>query len=111
MAKIEAGPLGEYMLAEIEVRDTKPAGDWVTEGGSDWKKEAGEEGGAAKGSVTAGAWVGFSEAGAPFPGADGSGKRTAWPICFLCFWYPKHKYILQQLPHLLFCPHKLVLEH
>jgi hypothetical protein len=35
MAKIEAGPPGEYMLAETEVRDIIPTGDCAVEGGSD----------------------------------------------------------------------------
>ena len=34
IAKMEAGP-GEYILADIEVKDNKPAGDCVQEGGSD----------------------------------------------------------------------------
>lgn len=48
MAKMEAGPRGEYVLT---VRDSNPAGDWVADGGSDWRKDAGEEGGAMKGST------------------------------------------------------------
>jgi len=35
--------------------------------------------------VTSGAWAEFSAAGAPLPGADDSGKRTACPICLLLF--------------------------
>lgn len=54
MAKIEAGPLGEYMLADIE---SGPAGDKVQEGGSDWKKETGEEGGATKGNSIEDVWI------------------------------------------------------
>jgi hypothetical protein len=55
MAKIEAGPLGEYMLAEIEVRDNPPAGECVADGGSERRKDAGDDGGAAKGCGTVGA--------------------------------------------------------
>lgn len=53
MAKMDAGPAGEYAFTEREVRESNPAGDWVTEGGSDWRNEAGEEGGAIKGTETA----------------------------------------------------------
>lgn len=35
MEKIEAGPPGEYILAEIEVSDNIPTGDCAAEGGSD----------------------------------------------------------------------------
>lgn len=41
----------EYILVEID------AGDCVIDGGSDWKKDAGEEGGATKGRITAVVWV------------------------------------------------------
>lgn len=107
MAKIEAGPPGEYILAETE-KDNEPAGDCIAEGGSDWRKEAGEEGGATKGSTGAGAWIGFSEAEALAPGAVVSDEMTACPIRFLgirfpCLGDPKHQYKLQKLPHLVFC--------
>lgn len=45
---MDAGPPGEYMLAD---RETDPAGDWVAEGGSEKRKDAGEDGGATKGST------------------------------------------------------------
>lgn len=54
---MELGPPGEYILAEIEVRESKPAGDWVADAGSDGRKDAGEEGGATKGSTLEGCWV------------------------------------------------------
>lgn len=73
------------MLAEIELRETKPAGDCVAEGGSDGRKDAGEEGGATKGRTRAGAWVEFTAAEASFWEAVGSGTRTECPIRFLCF--------------------------
>lgn len=41
------------MPAETEVRDNRPLGDCVTEGGSDWKNDAGEEGGTTNGSAMA----------------------------------------------------------
>ena len=61
---------------EREVRDNNPAGDWVAEGGSDWRKDAGEEGGAMKGRTMAVEWVWFS-ATTVAPGNIGSGTRTA----------------------------------
>lgn len=47
------------MFAEMEVKESTPAGDWVAEGGSDWKKDAGEEGGAMKGITETCVWTGF----------------------------------------------------
>lgn len=35
MAKIEAGPPGEYMLAETQVCEILPTGECAVEGGSD----------------------------------------------------------------------------
>lgn len=102
MAKIDAGP-GEYILAWTEVSESKPVGDCVTEGGSDWRNDAGEEGGAMKGSTIAVDWVGFSALGALVPGDVVSGTRTACPIRFLFFGLPKHQYMLKQPPHLRFC--------
>ena len=57
--------------------DSSPAGDWVADGGSDWRKDAGEEGGAMNGRTMAedGTW--FSAAGAAAPATTGSGTRTA----------------------------------
>lgn len=53
MAKIEGrSSLLLLLLWLLEGRGLKeriPTGDCVAEGGSDWKKEAGEEGGAMKG--------------------------------------------------------------
>lgn len=51
MANMLAGPPGEYMLAETEVKERKPPGEWVADGGSDWRKDAGDEGGAMNGSI------------------------------------------------------------
>lgn len=68
---------------EREARDRVPAGDWVAEGGSDWRKDAGEEGGAMKGNRMVFGWVGLSVTGAEAPGTTGSGMRTAWLIFLL----------------------------
>lgn len=82
--KIEAGPPGEYMLADTEVTDTIPTGDCAVEGGSDWKKDAGDEGGAMKGSVILGAcWAELTAAAASAPEGVVSGTRTACPMRFL----------------------------
>ena len=63
---------------EREVRDSNPAGDCVAEGGSDWRKDAGEEGGAIKGSTMVVEWVKFSLAGAAAaPVTTGSETNTA----------------------------------
>lgn len=40
------------MLAETEVMDSNPVGDCMADGGSDCRKDAGDEGGATKGSAT-----------------------------------------------------------
>lgn len=66
---------------EREVRDSNPAGDWVADGVSEGRKDAGEEGGAMNGSTIAGADAWFSAA----PGRTGLGTRTAWPIRLLFF--------------------------
>ena len=65
------------------MRDSNPAGDWEADGGSDCRKEAGEEGGAMKGTTMDVEGVGFSLAGAADPGTTGSGTRTAWLIRLL----------------------------
>nr|GMD55144.1 hypothetical protein Iba_chr11dCG5120 [Ipomoea batatas] len=48
IAKAEAVTPGENALIDNAVRESNPAGDWAAEGGSDWRKDAGEEGGAMK---------------------------------------------------------------
>lgn len=35
IANMLAGPPGEYVLAETEVKDRNPPGEWVADGGSD----------------------------------------------------------------------------
>lgn len=79
------------MLADIELKETKPAGDCAAEGGSDWRKDAGEEGGAMKGGTKAGACVRFSAVDASIREDVGSGTQTAPPIRFLSLWNPKHQ--------------------
>lgn len=56
----------------------------MEEGGSDWRKEAGEEGGAMKGRTRVEGRLQLSETGAGTPDGDGSETRTAWPIRLLC---------------------------
>lgn len=64
-------------MAEREVRDRYPAGDWVADGGSDARKDAGEDGGAMNGNtiVVEIVWLPMVETAAP--GTTGSGTRTA----------------------------------
>lgn len=57
MAKMEWGPRGEYVWTEREARDSNPEGECVADGGSDWRKDAGEDGGAMKGRTMAVDWV------------------------------------------------------
>lgn len=83
MAKIEGRPPGECIFADIEVSDKRPVGDWVAEGGPDGRKDAGEEGGATKGSTMESSWGGFSAVGASAPVVGVSGTRTACAICCL----------------------------
>lgn len=89
MANIEEGPPGENMLEDTE-RDNSPVGDWVADGGSDGKKDAGEEGGATKGSDMEGGWIGRSCGDASVPEAFVSGTRLACPIRLLLL-DPKHQ--------------------
>ena len=74
------------MLADIEAKDREPAGDWAAEGSSEYREDAGEEGGATNGSTTLleGAWVGFSaEVGSALKDV-GSGLMLACPIRLFC---------------------------
>lgn len=92
------------MLAEIEVRDTKPAGDCAAEGGSEGRKEAGEEGGAAKGTTMGGGWPKLRAGGGASAAEDVASEiRMACPMRLLYFCDPKQQDILQKPPHLLFC--------
>lgn len=56
----------------------------MAEGGSDWRKDAGEEGGAMKGNNMVFEFVGLSVTDAEVPVTAGSGMRTAWLIFLLC---------------------------
>lgn len=80
MAKIEERFPGEYIFVDIEVSDKRPVGDWAAEGGSDGRKDAGEEGGATKGSAMESGWDGFSAVGTSDPVVGVSGTRAACPI-------------------------------
>lgn len=71
---MDAVPPGESALMESDVRESKPEGDCVAEGGSDCRKYVGDEGGAMKGNNMVAEWLRLSAMDA---GADGSGTRTA----------------------------------
>ncbi len=63
----------------------------MADGGSDRRKDAGEEGGAIKGSTMVDEWFGFSMIGGIEPCGVGSGIRMACPIRLLCLYDPKHQ--------------------
>ena len=94
MAKIEKGPHG----------------DCATEGGSEWRKDAGDEGGAEKWNGIIGACVEFTVAAASVPEAVLPVTRTACPMRFRLLPCPKHQYMFNQLPQLFFCK-KQTLSH
>lgn len=77
---MEVGPVGESAVA-----DSGPPGVWVADGGSDWRKEAGEEGGTMKGNIMEVGWVRFSVVGPAGTGITGSGASAEWLIFLLCF--------------------------
>lgn len=83
MAKMEAGPRGEQALTERAVSDNNPAGDWVADEGSDWRKDAGDDGGAIKGMTMPVGLLKFPAVETAASGTTGSGTRTAWPIRLL----------------------------
>lgn len=97
MEKIEKEALGEYILADTEVRESIPPGDCATEGGSEWKNDAGDEGGAAKGSgilLLVACVVELIVVAAAFAPEEGvvSVTRTACPMRFRLFLRcPKHQ--------------------
>lgn len=64
-------------MADSEVNDKIPAGDCVEDGGSDWRNDAGEDGGAIKGSTVVVVEETFSVPEAAVPGTVGSGTRVA----------------------------------
>lgn len=66
------------------MRESKPAaGERAVEGGPDWRKEAGEEGGAMNGNTMVEGRFRLSTLGGTTAGAAGSERRTAWPIRLL----------------------------
>lgn len=72
-------------MAEREVSESNPAGECVEDGGSDCRKDAGEDGGTMKGITMVVEGFGAAVAVAGTVGATGSGTRTAWPIRLLLF--------------------------
>lgn len=62
-----------------------PPGEWDMEAASDWRKEAGEEGGTAKGTTRGGGWFRLLGTGTGALCRAGSGTRTAWPIRLVFF--------------------------
>lgn len=82
--KIEAVTPWDWGLAERDLNESSPTGDCVAEGGSDWRNDAGEEGGAMKGNTTVVEWFRFSVTAADGPGNVDSGTKRACPILFLC---------------------------
>lgn len=65
------------MLFDMDVKDTTPTGDWAADGGSEGRKEAGEDGGAAKGTTGARVELLLLAAEASLRVSVGSGTRTA----------------------------------
>lgn len=57
----------------------------MEDGGSELRKEAGDEGGAINGSVKGGRWLVFSDMLASGPAGVGSGTSKARLIRFACF--------------------------
>lgn len=65
IAKMDGGPVGDGELGEIGENGGAPTlGDCTIDVGSDWRKEAGEDGGATNGNTGGGGWFGISAAGA-----------------------------------------------
>lgn len=65
------------MSAERADRVIPLAGDRAADGGPDWRKETGEEGGAMNGCARGGGWLEFSGGGTVSSGGGGAGTRTA----------------------------------
>lgn len=78
------------MFADTDVIENMPVGELVAEGGSDGRKEAGEEGGATNGNTIEGGWDEYSAVLASAPEALLSGTRIACPIR-LFLGDPKHQ--------------------
>jgi hypothetical protein len=81
---VKAGKGPGRELAETGENRVGPApGEWEIEAASDWRKEAGEEGGTANGRMRDGGWFKLSDAGTEELCGAGSGTRTACPIRFV----------------------------
>lgn len=75
---MKAGKGPGMELVEIGENGVAPApGEWEMEAASDWRKEAGEEGGTAKGWMRGGGWFKLSDVGTEELCGAGSGARTA----------------------------------
>ena len=80
--KAGKGPGSE--LQETGENGVGPApGEWEMEAASDWRKEAGEEGGTSKGKIRGGGWFKLSGADTDVLCEAGSGTKTACPILFV----------------------------
>lgn len=101
IAKMDGGPVGDGEFGERGEKDGAPTGDCTIDAPPDWRKEAGEDGGATKGNTRGGGWIGISGIGASVLGGKGSGTRTAWLMRRPFFCDPKQKYTLNQSAHFL----------
>ena len=74
---------------------TDRVGDRLVGGGSDWRKDTRDEGGAENGSMIEGAWfkVWAAEVSTTVVVSE---TNTEGPIRFPCLPDPKHEYMLQQ---------------
>lgn len=77
MVKMEAVPPGEQALTERDARESNLAGECMQEGGSDWRKDAGEEGGATKGNTVVYELFIVSVTGPAVAASVGSGTSVA----------------------------------
>lgn len=50
--KIDEDTPWEWGFWERDLKERTPTGEYEAEGGSDWRKDAGEDGGAMKGNTT-----------------------------------------------------------
>lgn len=81
---MKAGKGPGMELVETGENGVGPApGEWELEAASDRRKEAGEEGGTAKGWMRGGGWFKLSDEGTEELFGAGSGARTACPIRFV----------------------------
>ena len=59
------------------MNDSKPTGVYEADGGSDWRKDAGDEGGAINGNIIEFGLIILWDTGADDPGAADSGAKRA----------------------------------